>query len=146
MPATVQRPGTNHPVGRRGPRRLSRGQATVELVLVLPVVVLALLLIIQVGLVARSQVLLVAAAREGARAGAAGGPDAAPDAVRAATGLDRSRLDVETSTQSGPGTIGQLLRVEVTYRAPTEVPIIGSLLGDPTLSAQVTMRLEDQAP
>ncbi len=46
------------------------GQATVELVLVLPVVVLALLLVIQVGLIARAQVLVVNAAREGARAAA----------------------------------------------------------------------------
>ena len=47
-------------------RGATRGQATVELVLVLPVVVLALLLVIQVGLIARDQVLVVNAAREGA--------------------------------------------------------------------------------
>ena len=48
------------------------GQAAVELVLVLPVVLLALLMVVQLGVLVRSQVLVVHAAREGARAAAIG--------------------------------------------------------------------------
>src|SRR4029078_2878808 len=56
-------------VPSRGPDRAclrTRGQATVELALVLPLVVFALLAILQVGLVVRDQVAVVHAAREAA--------------------------------------------------------------------------------
>ena len=117
------------------------GQATVELVLVLPVVVLALLLVVQVGLVARAQVLVVDAAREGARAAAVDGPDAASGAASTTPGLTGDRLAV--STERVPGRSGDLVRVVVRYRAPTDVPLVGALLGEPTLHAVVVMRSED---
>ena len=63
------------------PPRGAAGQATVELLLVLPVVILALLLVIQMGLIARAQILVVNAAREGARAAAVDGPAAAQAAA-----------------------------------------------------------------
>jgi Flp pilus assembly protein TadG len=129
---------------------LARGQATVELVLVLPVVVLALLLVIQVGLVARAQVEVVNSAREGARAAAVGGPSAAAPAARRSPGLRPDRVDVDTATESGTpteaGGSGELIRVTVRYRAPTDVPLVGALLGDPTLTATVTMRRESPDP
>ena len=119
----------------------SRGQATVELVLALPVVVLALLLVIQVGLIARAQVLVVDAAREGARAAAVDGPAAAAPAAARTPGLRAERIRVDT--EQLPGTTGDLVRVHVRYRAPTDVPLVGVLLGDPELTADVTMRRED---
>ena len=74
----MTRPGAG-PAGRRWGGE--GGQSTVELVLLIPVVVLALLLVLQVALVARAQVLVVDAAREGARAAAVDGPDAAASAA-----------------------------------------------------------------
>lgn len=121
--------------------RRAAGQATVELVLVLPVVVLALLLVIQVGLIARAQVLVVNAAREGARAAAVDGPAAARAAAAGAPGMHPDRVTVSASTEAGRS--GDLVRVEVTYRVPTDVPLIGPLITDPTLTAEVTMRAED---
>ena len=53
-------------LGKRG----ARGQATVELALVLPLILTMVLLALQIGLLARDQVLVVHAAREGARAAA----------------------------------------------------------------------------
>lgn len=125
--------------GRR-PARRERGQATVEVALALPVVVLALLLVVQVGLVARSQLQVAAAAREGARAAAV---DAAPGAAeRAALGSAGLRPE-RTRVEAGPrGSIGSTVRVTVTYRAPTEVPLVGPLVGEPTLTASVVMRVE----
>src|SRR5207247_8954779 len=75
--------------GREAPRRgeVTRattrddGQAAVELALVLPLVALLLLVLVQVGLVVRDQVLVVHAAREAAREAAV---DAAPEAARRA--------------------------------------------------------------
>lgn len=127
-------------MGRLGGRR-EAGQSTVELVLVLPVVVLALLLVLQVALIARAQVLVVDAAREGARAAAVEGTViAATDAVRRTPGLRVDRLDVDASV----GAPGGDARVEVRYRAPTDVPLVGVLLGDPTLTATVVMRVEGE--
>lgn len=122
-------------------RRSAAGQATVELVLVLPVVVLALLLVIQVGLIARAQVLVVNAAREGARAAAVEGADAARTAAARAPGIDDDRLVV--STESVAGQTGDLVRVITRYRVRTDVPLVGRLVGDPVLTAEVAMRVED---
>lgn len=121
-------------------RRTDRGQATVELVLVLPVVVLALLLVIQVGLIARAQVLVVNAAREGARAAAVDGPAAAREAVVESPGIRDDRAEVSTSVE--PGDTAELIRVRVRYQVPTDVPLIGPLVGDPSLTADVVMRSE----
>ena len=113
-----------------------------EVALALPVVVLALLLVIQVALVARAQVVVTNAAREGARA-AAVDPDsgAALAAVRAASDLDPSRLTVHVSPR---GEIGSNVTVTVSYRVPTEVALVGPLVGEPTLEAAVTMRVEGE--
>ena len=117
-----------------------RGQATVEAALVLPLVVTMLLAVVQVGLVVRAQVLATHAAREAARAAAV---DADPDAaVRAATGassLDPHRMSVAVSGRAGPGSH---VHVEITYTEPTDVPLVGALLGDLTLHASATMRVE----
>lgn len=121
-------------------RAAERGQATVEVALALPVVVLALLLVIQVALVGRAQVLVTNAAREGARAAAVDpDPGAARAAALAAPGLDPSRVSVEVSPR---GDIGSNVTVTVSYRMPTEVALVGPLVGEPTLDATVTMRVE----
>ena len=124
-----------------GRREGTRGQATVELVLVLPVVVLALLLVIQVALIARTQVLVVNAAREGARSAAVGGPGAARSAAARSPGIRDDRLAVSTSVEGAE--TGDLVRVAVRYRVPTDVPLVGPLVGEPTLTAAVTMHAED---
>lgn len=117
-----------------------RGQATVELALVLPVVAAVLLAVVQVGLLIRDQVLVVHAAREAARAAAVEPSDAvARDAAAAATGLDPGRLRVTLGPQRTPG---ERLAVTVTYAAPTRVPVVGALLGDLRLQAEVTIRVE----
>jgi Flp pilus assembly protein TadG len=112
----------------------------VELALLLPLVVLLLLAILQVSLLARDVVLVTHAAREAARAAATDAdPAAAADAARASAGLDPHRLSVEVSGRDGPGS---RVRVVVVYRAVTDVPIVGALLGDRTISASATMRVE----
>ncbi len=121
-------------------RERDRGQAAVELALLLPVVVLLLLAVLQVGLVARDVVLVTHASREAARAAAAdAAPGAALTAARRSSGLEEDRLDVRVS---GRGDAGSRVRVVVTYRAPTDVPIIGALLGDRTIRSSATMRVE----
>ncbi|MBK9180245.1 MAG: pilus assembly protein [Acidimicrobiales bacterium] len=123
--------------GRASPQR---GQAAVELALVLPLVALLLLALIQVGLVVRDQVLVIHAAREGARAAAVDDdPGAARRAALRAAGLAAGRLTVEVDGRGGEGS---RVRVRVRYRAPTDVPLVGGLVGDVTVGGSVTMRVE----
>lgn len=143
--------------GRRGPthhrrrnrrrrRRASRhraggepGQATVELALLLPVVAVIALFVVQLALVVRAQILTVQVAREAARAAAV---DPRPDAARRAAGapgLDPSALRVEVQRQAGK----RLVHVVITYRARTDVSLVGAALPDITVRAEATMRTED---
>lgn len=116
------------------------GQATVELALTLPLIVLLLLALIQGGLLVRDQILVTHAAREAARAAAVeADPDAVERAAANAGPLDRSRLDVDVSDRGEPGS---RVRVRVTYRAPTRLPLVGGLIGDVQLEASATMRVE----
>jgi Flp pilus assembly protein TadG len=125
-------------VTRRGSG--DEGQAAVELALVLPLVVLVLLAVVQVGLLVRDQVLVVHAAREAAREAAV---EAAADAPRRAalvgSGLEGDRLSVDVSGRGAPGS---RVRVAVRYRAPARVPLVGAALGTVTLEATASMRVE----
>lgn len=117
------------------------GQASVELALLLPLVVLLLLAVLQVGLVARDVVLVTHAAREAARAAATDPhPDAARRAAETSGGLREDRLDVAVRGRGDPGS---RVEVSVTYRVPTAVPLVGSLVGDVPVTRSVTMRVED---
>lgn len=111
-----------------------------ELALVIPFVAMLLLLLVQVGLIARDQILVVHAAREGVREAAVEpAPGAARSAALAGSGLDPGRLQIEVTDRGPPGS---RVRVTATYRAPTVVPIIGAALKDIQLRASATMRVE----
>jgi len=117
-----------------------RGQAAVEVALVLPLLVTVLLGLVQVGLIVRDQLLVTHAAREAARATAVDpAPEAARRAAVAAGSLDPDRLQVRTSGRDGPGS---RVRVALRYRVSTRVPVIGPLIGDIELRADATMRVE----
>jgi hypothetical protein len=117
-----------------------RGQATVELALGLPLVAVVLLALVQVAVVARDAVLVTHAAREAARAAAVGADEAEAARVGArSSGLAPGRLAVDVS---GPATPGARRTVHLRYRAPTDAPIVGRLLGDVTISTKVTIRAE----
>jgi hypothetical protein len=101
---------------------------------------MVLLAVVQVGLLARDQILVVHAAREAAREAAVDpSPEAPKRAAAASSTLAPSRLTV---TSSGRGAAGSRVRVEVAYRAPTAVPLLGAAVGDLTLRAAATMRVE----
>jgi len=120
--------------------RGERGQATVEAALVLPVITFFLLGDVQIGLVVRAQVLVTHVAREAVRAAAVDAdPDAARRAATSSSSLDADRMKVLVQGREGPGS---RVRVTVTYSVPTDVPLVGGLLGDVTLQATATMRVE----
>ena len=116
------------------------GQASVELALVLPLVMMLLLAVVQIGLLVRDQILVVHAAREAVREAAV---DPAADAPRRAALASSTLADARlTVTTTGRGAVGSRVRVEVAYRATTGVPLLGAALGDLTLRASATMRVE----
>ncbi len=108
--------------------------------MLLPVVVVVLLAVLQVGLVGRDLLLVAHASREAARAAAVDpDPGAARRAAVASSGLRADHLTVEVTGREGAGS---RVRVAVAYRSPTAVPLVGALLGDRLLRAAVTMRVE----
>jgi hypothetical protein len=117
-------------------RPAEAGQATAELALVFPVVLLLALALIQATLVLRDELVLVDAAREAARAASLD-----PDPARAA----RAAAAVLPGASVLPGprpAVGELVTVRVSYRSPTSLPLVGPLLPDPVLVAHATMRVE----
>ena len=135
-PGTAHRAGEEGDVGARASPR-DEGQAAVELALAFPIVMVLLLALVQVTLVVRDQVAVIHAAREGARAAAATGATAGDGVAAAheATALESGRLSVQVA-------MGTEVRATVRYRSPTDVPLVGRLLGDVTVQATAVMRAE----
>ena len=92
--------------------------------------------LVQVALVARDQLAIELAAREGARAAAVSASPGA--AARAAVERAITIRPVDVDVAVGPSTV----TVTVRYVNRTDVPIIGGVIGDADLRASVTMALE----
>lgn len=122
--------------GSSGQAPGARGQATVEFAFVLPLVILAALAVIQVGLVVRDQMGVVHAAREAARAASV--DDDPASAVRAAR---RTLPDADVDVGARPA-VGGEIRVTVRFRSITSLPLVGVLFPDPELHATAAMRVE----
>lgn len=121
-------------------RKGDQGQAAVELALVLPLLAVLALVLVQVALVVRDQVLVIHVAREAAReAAVSDDPAGADQAARSGGSLDPGRLRVDVSGRGAPGS---RVRVDVGYASPTDVPLVGPLVGDVALSGSATMRVE----
>lgn len=122
--------------------RRERASAAVEFALVLPLLLTLALALLQLGLLAKDQMIVQEAGRAGARQASVSADDSSVEQAvnEAAAGLDRSSLS--TSIQRGAGR-GTPVTVRVEYDAPVRVPIVGWLLPNAVrLSAEVTMRQE----
>jgi Flp pilus assembly protein TadG len=113
-----------------------RGQAVVELALVLPLVVLFVLGALQVAVVARDQLAIELVAREAARAAAvsADPSSAANTAANRVTALAPIDLSINVT--------GEIVRVRARYVNHTNIALIGTAIGDITLEATATMTWE----
>lgn len=120
-----------------------RGQSTVEFALILPLVALVVLCVVQAGFVVRDQLLVSHAAREAARAASVSETDRAGAALRAARqagSLQSDRLSGTVSVTDGGGSV----RVVITYKSATDLPMIGPLVPDIDLQSSVVMRIESE--
>jgi hypothetical protein len=113
-----------------------RGQASVELALVLPVLIFFLLGLVQTALVARDRVLLQDAARAAAREASVGA-----DLVRVRDAARRSLAGVTVEVRRTGG-VGEPVVVVARYHDRTDLPIVGGLFPDIDLTARATMRAE----
>lgn len=123
--------------------RSDGGQATAELAVVLPLVVMLLILVLQIGLVARDQVMVVHAAREAARSAAVAeaGGDRSAAATRAAR-LSGAFSPAEASVTTELLDAGRRVRTTVRHTNHTDLPLVGALLPDVDLEATAVMRVE----
>ena len=132
------------------PQRGERGQAVVELALILPVIVTLIFGALDVGRLFNAQIVVTEAAREGARLATTEctlSPstcysDVVTRVDNAMTGLTVSNSTVTLSP--GPYVSGDTVTVQVHYTISFITPWISSLIpGSPfTLSGATTMRLE----
>ena len=116
--------------------RAARGQASVELALVLPVLVMLLLALVQTALVGRDELLVQDAARAAVREASVGASESrVRDAARRA--LPGVTVEVDRS-----GGVGDPVTVVARYHDSTNLPLIGPLFPDVVLHARATMRAE----
>jgi hypothetical protein len=114
------------------------GQASVELAVLLPVLLLMLLLVVQVGLVARDRVVAVHAVRVAARAAIVEPTEFASVEALRRHGLPLDRLAVSLE---GDRSAGGLLSVVVVMR-PTPVPLVGRVLSGVELTERLAVVVE----
>jgi hypothetical protein len=116
---------------------LGAGQSVVELAITLPILLLLILGLVNLGILMQAQIVLTNAAWEGARAGAtitdpAHGDEEIIGAVqRSLSGLDASRVTIDIDPgqdesprdQPGPLPRGQPLAVSLEYRLTMSLPV-----------------------
>jgi hypothetical protein len=118
------------------PAKCERGQATVELALVLPLVFTLLALLFQIALVARDEILVTHAARDAAREASV-----TADVARI-TAAARQNLPGARVTVVRRGALGEPVEVAISYVAHTDLPLVGMFLPDLTLHGRSVMRVE----
>lgn len=122
-----------------------RGQAMVELAIVLPILLLLVMGIIDFGRIYHGYLAVTTAAREAARQAAIGATDAEikETALTAASPLDTAALSVQVSPGESGRYPGTAITVEVRYSLPLLTPIIQGMLPNPfTVTGQAVMKKE----
>ncbi len=113
-----------------------RGQATVEIALVLPLVVMFALGALQVAVVARDQLAIEFVAREAARAASVSADPHGAAAAAAQRVTSLAPIDVAVTVTA------DVVRVRVRYVNATDVALVGVAIGDVTLQASAVMAWE----
>lgn len=122
--------------GRGGPQK---GQATVELALCLPIVMLVIGALIEVTAVAVDNLRLWHATREAARVASVEPDDSV---ARAAATSVITPLDISITPEADARVGGEPVIVQAAYRPDAEIPLIGALFERLRLRAWVAMRIE----
>ncbi|MDW7650964.1 MAG: TadE/TadG family type IV pilus assembly protein [Bacillota bacterium] len=124
--------------------RNQKGQALVESALVLPIILLLLLGMVELGRVSNAYLAVMHAARHGARYGAVGATndEIISRVLSSAAHLDSTNLTVLINPESGRQS-GQDIKVTVTYPITMLTPLTGSIFTEPiTVRSDITMLVE----
>ncbi len=129
-------------------RRNQRGQAVVEMALVLPILIMLIFGIVEFGRILNTYMIVTNLSREGAREGAVGGTDTEiTNAVQNGTNADQFDTGLMSITIDPPAMSerprGSAVKVTVSYPVDIIAPVIGPIIGDPFIvTSQTTMRVE----
>jgi hypothetical protein len=136
MSSTGARTGAfvNH--NRGGSQTPHSGQAVVEFALVLPLLIALIVLVVQVAVVGRDEIAVTHAARAAVRE-ASVTADATRIRLAATRALPGARVQIVRR-----GGVGEPVEVIVFYVARTDLPIVGPLLPDLSLSARAVMDVD----
>lgn len=120
----------------------SKGQATVEMAIILPVLLWLLVGLVDVARMANAVLTVQYAAREAVRAGITGASDVVVEqrARESIVSLESDRVSVSVSP-AGARTTGTALTVTVSYRY-TFLALFGAAGTDVPLQSQLTGRVE----
>lgn len=121
-----------------------RGQAIVESALVMPIVLLLVIGMVELGRVSNAYMAVMHAARHGARYGAVGGTneEIVTRVKGAATPLNPSELTVTVFPEHGRQS-GMDIQVSVTYPVVLITPLVSSFLSNPVIvRSDITMLVE----
>ena len=151
-----------HSLDASPPGRVSRrnhgtaGQSVVELAITLPILLLLMLGLVNLGILMHAQIVLTNAAWEGARAGATitdpvhGDTEIIGAVQRALSGLDAARVTIDIDpeqdepprNQPGPMPRGQPLAVSLEYRLTMSLPVVVEV----PVRARAVSRMEYRNP
>ncbi len=125
--------------------REDRGQALVELALVLTILMTLLLGTVEVGRIGHAYLTVLHASREGARLGALGQEDRDITArvEASAAAIPPEELSIQISPAKGQRFVGERIEVSVSHDVQLVVPFFSSILPDPfPVVGRTTMRIE----
>lgn len=121
-----------------------KGQALVESALVLPIILLLMLGMVELGRISNAYLVLIHAARHGARHAAVGGTNAEiiSRVKEASLPLDRERLTISISPEQNRQ-MGSNVRVTVSYPLQLITPFPAAVVNNPfIIQGEIIMRIE----
>jgi Flp pilus assembly protein TadG len=129
-------------------RKTEKGQALVEMALVLPILILIVFGITEFGRIFNAKIIVINASREGARYAAVNGTAVTDTQItdkvkNSAPSLDPLKMTVNVNPVQGARTRGAAVAVAVYYPVEIVAPVISVFTGNPYIvNAQTTMRVE----
>jgi len=126
-------------------RKDEHGQALVEMALVLPLLLLLIFGVIEMGRIGYAYITVSNAARAGGRVATIGATDSEINSSvqNAATSLDPASLMINITPTQALRLSGEGVTVEVSYPVQLVIPLISNVIPNPVVvSASITMRLE----
>ncbi|MDP2871772.1 MAG: pilus assembly protein [Bacillota bacterium] len=122
-----------------------RGQAVVELALIIPVLLLLVLGVVEFGRLFNAYMTVQHAAREGARLGILGATDneIMNRVLQNTVTLDPAQVVIGIAPAAGSRPSGSILTVSVSYNFRVLMPLLSSVVGSTIpITATLSMRVE----